>query len=108
MDAVGAQELRKRLDEQENWRAADAVRDGRQPATDPEATDLEEIGDGVRLYSTRERRQERLEEGPALVTRRLVKRLVDGCWQTDYEVERTERLVDWGSQLDEEGRSQRP
>jgi len=77
MDAAGAAELRKRLEQQHHWRLAEAVRDGRQPATDPDFLELEEIGDGVRLY-----RAENGAEG-----HRMTKRLVDGHWQTSYEVD---------------------
>ena len=50
MDAAGAGELQRRIEEHQHWRQAEAVRDGRQPAADPDAQELEEIGDGLRLY----------------------------------------------------------
>ena len=40
MDAAGAGELRKRLEQQEHWRQADAVRDGRQLPSDPDVQEL--------------------------------------------------------------------
>ena len=81
MDAAGAQELRKRLEEQAHWRQAEAVRSGRQPATDPDAHELEEIGDGVRYYGC-DRQRLTVDGRPALVTFRIVKQLVDGWWET--------------------------
>lgn len=89
MDVNGAQELRRRIEEQQHWAAAASVREGRQPAADPDASRLEEVADGVRLYG-REVSQERVEGRSAVVTRRLTKRLVDGLWETDYVLERVE------------------
>jgi hypothetical protein len=66
LDVVGAKELQKRFDAHANWQEAEAVRDGRQPPADPDAPDLVEIRDGVRLYR----------DG-------LSKRLVDGRWETE-------------------------
>ena len=51
MDAAGAAALRRRLEEQQHWREAQAVRDGRQPCVDPDRAELIELGDGYRLYS---------------------------------------------------------
>jgi hypothetical protein len=65
LDAVGAQELQKRLDAHAQWQQAAAVRDGRQHPVDPDAHDLVEIRDGVRIYKR---------DG-------LTKRLVDGQWE---------------------------
>ena len=72
MDAAGADSLRWRLEQQEQWRHAQAVRDGRQPSIDPDLADLTEFGEGLRLYSSRPTR-----DGAA----RLCKRLVDGIWE---------------------------
>ena len=80
MDAAGAKELRKRLEEQEHWRQADAVRDGRQPAADPDAYELEELGEGIRYYG-RDQQRMTVDGRPALVTFRIVKELVDGEWR---------------------------
>ena len=72
VDVAGAKSLKKRLEQQEHWRQADAVRDGRQLPIDPDGDELEEIGDGIRLYSLRR---------TATEIRRVCKRLVDGRWQ---------------------------
>jgi hypothetical protein len=64
--------LRRRLEEQEHWRKADSVRDGRQPRVDPDKDELVMLGDDIRVYSLVRTR------GPA---RRWCKRLVDGIWQ---------------------------
>jgi hypothetical protein len=65
LDAVGAKELQRRFDAHAQWQEAEAVRDGRQPSADPDAHDLVEIGDGVRLYRAD----------------RLIKKLIDGRWE---------------------------
>ena len=81
MDAAGAGELQRRIEEHQHWRQAEAVRDGRQPASDPDAQELEEIRDGIRFYG-RERRA--TGDGAAtIVSVRVVKRLVDGHWERD-------------------------
>ena len=67
MDAAGAGELQRRIEEHQHWRQAEAVRDGRQPSADPDAYDLVEIRDGARLYRDD----------------RLIKRLVGGRWETE-------------------------
>jgi hypothetical protein len=64
VDANGARALKARIDQHQHWREADAVRDGRQPATDPDASDLVALDVGVRRYR----------DG-------LEKRLVDGGWE---------------------------
>jgi hypothetical protein len=92
MDARGAQTLRARLEQQEHWRQADAVERGEQPPTDPDAWDLEELTEGLRLYSIREEHHEVVDGRPALVIQRLTKRLVGGRWETAYEVEQTRWL----------------
>lgn len=81
MDAHGARELRKRLKDQEHWRQAPAVLAGDQPATDPDLSELEELGEGVRYYA-REEQRTTVDGRPALVTYRLTKTLVDGSWET--------------------------
>ena len=85
MDATGARELRRFLETQEHWRQAAAVHDGRQPARDPDAYELEEIGDGVRYYGCEERWIHN--GGSTRASVRVVKRLVDGWWETSYELE---------------------
>jgi hypothetical protein len=72
MDAAGAQKLRWRIEQQENWRLAQAVIDGRQPNIDPDLNDLTDFGDRLRVYSTRV-------TGDGVI--HLCKRLVDGVWE---------------------------
>jgi hypothetical protein len=86
MDANGARELSKRLEAHEHWRQAPAVLRGEQPATDPDAPDLEELGDGIRLYR-REVQAGAFNGASSHATQRLCKRLVDGRWETSYEAE---------------------
>ena len=81
MDAAGAGELQRRIEEHQHWRQAEAVRDGRQPAADPDAQELEEIRDGIRLYGWEE--QSTVDGRAATVSLRVVKRLVDGHWERD-------------------------
>jgi hypothetical protein len=72
---AGAGELERRIAEHAHWRLAEAVRDGRQSATDPDASRLIELGDGVRLYGP---------ETPGIPANGaggFEKRLVDGWWQ---------------------------
>ena len=64
MDVVGAQELRRRFDAHAQWQQAEAVQDGRQPPADPDAHQLVEVRDGVRIYRDQ-----------------LTKRLIDGRWE---------------------------
>jgi hypothetical protein len=93
MDATGAQRLRTRLDDQEHWRQAEAVVRGEQSRVDPDAADLEEVGEWIRLYRTREEHRRTVDGMPSLVIERMTKRLVDGYWQTVFEVERIRPLV---------------
>jgi N-acetyl-anhydromuramyl-L-alanine amidase AmpD len=93
MDANGARELSKRLDAQAHWRQATAVQTGEQPAADPDAPDLEELGDGVRRYGI-ETQRTTVEGRPAIVTHRLCKRLRDGRWEFALDVERIDYLGD--------------
>jgi hypothetical protein len=74
VDPAGAQSLRKRLEQQAHWQQAEAVRDGRQLPTDPDGDYLEELGDGIRIYSSGNRGSD---------FRRVCKRLVDGRWRHD-------------------------
>ena len=82
MDAAGAGELQKRIEAHQHWRQALAVRDGRQPPADPDGQELEEIGDGFRLYGLEEQWLT-VHGRPALASFRVVKRLVDGHWKRD-------------------------
>jgi hypothetical protein len=50
MDTNGARHLRKRLESHTQWRQAEAVRTGEQPAADPDAHDLVDFRVGVRNY----------------------------------------------------------
>src|SRR5690349_517733 len=81
MDAAGAGELQKRIEEHQHWREAEAVRDGRQPAVDPDAQELEEIRDGMRLYGWERRATG--DGGAGMVSFRVVKRLAGGHWERD-------------------------
>jgi hypothetical protein len=86
MDANGARELSRRLEAQEHWRQAPAVQRGEQPASDPDAPDLEELGDGIRLYR-HEVHESALNGASSSVAQRLCKRLVDGRWVTSIETD---------------------
>jgi hypothetical protein len=83
----GEQTLTDRLAQQAHWRQAEAVRHGSQAPTDPDAYELEEVRDGVRLYNIREQRRKTVDGRKMLVTERLTKRLIDGRWTTVYETE---------------------
>jgi hypothetical protein len=72
MDAAGAPTLRRRIEQQEQWRLAAAVLDGRQPAVDPDLEDLVSFERGLRVYSGRKMRDH---------TTHLCKRLIDGVWE---------------------------
>jgi hypothetical protein len=92
MDASGANTLRQWFEQQEHWRLAPAVTNGEQPQTDPDVWELEEFGDDLRLYRVREEERRTIDGQPSLVIRRLTKRLVDGRWETLYEIERVRPL----------------
>jgi hypothetical protein len=87
MDAAGARELQKRLEGQAHWLQAEAVSNGLQPGTDPDAAELEELRDGIRIY-----RLERSSSNRAAdrVARRMCKRLVEGRWETFFLPETVE------------------
>jgi hypothetical protein len=72
VDAAGAAKLRWRIEQQQHWRQAPAVQDGRQPSVDPDMEELVSVGDGIRVYA-----QRRTSEGVL----RLCKRLVEGVWE---------------------------
>ena len=67
MDAIGAQHLRRAIEQQRHWRQAVAVREGRQPVRDPDVSQLVDF-DGLR-------RRYRSSDGKV-----FEKRLLDGCW----------------------------
>ena len=80
MDAHGARELQRAIEERQHWQQAQAVRDGRQSREDPDAARLTRLGHGLRVYDS--------EESWAIVdgvrvarVRTLVKTLVDGWWE---------------------------
>jgi hypothetical protein len=93
MDANGARELTKRLEAQAHWRQATAVQTGEQPTSDPDAQDLDELGEGVRRYGIETQRMT-VEGRPALVTHRLCKRLREGRWEVTLDVESVDYLED--------------
>ena len=93
MDANGARELTKRLEAQAHWRQATAVQTGEQPTLDPDAQDLDELGEGVRRYGIETQRMT-VEGRPAVVTHRLCKWLRDGRWETSMEIEHIEPFED--------------
>jgi hypothetical protein len=67
MDAEGAQHLRRAIEQQEHWRRAEAVREGRQASRDPDISELIEFEHAYRRYRSRDGRF-------------FEKRLLDGCW----------------------------
>ena len=91
MDANGARELTKRLEAQAHWRQATAVQTGEQPTSDPDAQDLDELGEGVRRYGIETQRMT-VEGRPAVVTHRLCKRLREGRWEVTLDVESIDYL----------------
>ena len=68
MDARGAEHLRRRIEQHQHWVQAQAVRDGLQPARDPDADELLELRDELRVYRDRH-----------------AKRLVNGWWHSGVE-----------------------
>ena len=67
MDAIGAQHLCRAIEQQEHWRRADAVREGRQELRDPHVADLVEFTGPSRRYVA--------QNGEL-----FEKRLLDGAW----------------------------
>jgi hypothetical protein len=74
VDVAGAESLRQRLEQQAHWRQAEAVRDGRQSATDPDIDELESMEYRRRLYAPR------IVHGTVV---RLHKELSDGVWMSN-------------------------
>jgi hypothetical protein len=66
-----ARTLSHRIAEYQQWQRADAVRAGEQPNMDPDAADLVEMADDLRLYARR-------------AGERMRKRLIEGRWETDF------------------------
>jgi hypothetical protein len=85
LEREGAEALSFRLAQQRQWEEAEAVRDGRLPAIDPDGSDLEEIGAGVRFYQWHEV-PGTMDGRPAMLLQRLVKWLANGCWENDLDV----------------------
>ena len=81
MDAAGAAKLRWRIEQQQHWRQAKAVLDGRQPSVDPDMEELVSVGEGIRVYAERDTSEGRL---------RLCKRLTDGVWESGTLGQETE------------------
>jgi hypothetical protein len=69
MDAAGAQHLRQAIEQHQHWNRAEAVRDGRQPARDPNVSQLIELDGAVRRYRGADGRlfEKRLRDGGWLV-----------------------------------------
>jgi hypothetical protein len=67
MDAKGATALQLRIEQQQHWERATAVRDGKQPSIDPDSYRLVELRSAERVYRG---------DGDAV----FVKRLADGVW----------------------------
>jgi hypothetical protein len=80
MDIEGARILSRRLAEQAHWEQAIAVRTGAAPRTDPDAAELTELHDELRVYGV-EVETTVIDGQAALVERRLCKRLVGGEWR---------------------------
>jgi hypothetical protein len=67
----GARELARRIAQQQQWQAADAVARGEQSPTDPDREELEDMADGLRMYARH-------------AGERMCKRLVEGRWETEF------------------------
>ena len=89
MNRLGAELLRQRFEEQSHWSQAAAVQSGRQPRTDPDRTELTELGNGVRFYGS-EQQHEIVDGRRAIVTLRVVKRLHGGVWERELVREHVE------------------
>ena len=76
MDTNGARHLAVRIAQQEHWERAPAVREGRQPATDPDREQLEALGDDCRIYATHV-----TDGGNGTTVERFLKTLVDDSWE---------------------------
>ena len=62
------------------------MRDGRQPRIDPEGAELQQLDEGLRIYRSHEV-PGTMDGRPAILSQRLVKRLENGCWESEIEVE---------------------
>ena len=85
MDISGARVLSERIAQQRHWRQARAVQVGTQPAADPDGYALESYRGAVRTYRPQES-IEILDGRPAMVTRCVRKRLIDGIWEGEVVI----------------------
>ena len=85
MDTNGARHLAVRIAQQQHWELAQAVRDGRQPSSDPDGEQLEALGDGCRIYAS-----EVTNGATGPTVERFLKTLVEGRWEFAAYDERTE------------------
>lgn len=86
LDSRVGEPLNLRLLEQAHWQQAASVQDGHQPRIDPDNAELEELGDGIRIYRLYE--VDGFMDGhPAVITRHVVKTLVGGEWQSELEID---------------------
>jgi hypothetical protein len=76
MDTNGARHLAVRIAQQAHWELAQAVREGRQPASDPDREQLEALGDGCRIYANRVTNGQN-----GATVERFLKTLVDDSWE---------------------------
>ena len=81
-EALRVSDLRQR--QREHWEQAQAVRDGRQPRIDPDGTELDQIGENLRVYRLHEI-EGVIDHHPALIYQRLVKQLAaSGTWESEF------------------------
>jgi hypothetical protein len=85
VDVAGASRLRWRLEQQAHWRRALAVQEGRQPASDPDVDELEQLDDDTRYCSSRTVHGVQVQ---------LCKRLRAGVWVTGTVAASGERGLD--------------
>lgn len=71
MGTDGARALAWRIAQQEQWRQAPAVLRGEQAPVDPDAGQLVDMADELRIYAR-------------IAGEQLRKRLVDGRWETEF------------------------
>jgi len=85
-ERVGAEAITFRVEQQAQWEQAEAVRDGTLPRIDPDGVDLAEIEEGIRIYRSHDV-PGTMDGRPAILSQRLIKRLANGNWENDVEVE---------------------
>jgi len=86
VERVGAEAVTFRVAQQTHWEQAEAVGDGRQPRIDPDGIELEEIDEGIGIYRSHEV-PGTMDGRPAILSQHLVKRLANGEWENDVEVD---------------------